>query len=171
MNLVRNAVLASLLVAPFMATAQDFPTVFPALGNENPTELDALTGRCSSDDGGETLDCLFITVILNRLETDEGTACRLWGTAGTQTLQRTGPGTWTHQTEPSGSCGVYNTVEFRCNPESLIQCEFFERSTYTVTTGERCEHYASVDDPGDHYSYRVSGPMDLTCDTVEFSYD
>ena len=171
MKLTRFAVLAANFLAPVALFAQDFPTVFPALGNENPAELDALTGRCSSDDGGETLDCLFITVILNREESDDGMACRLWGTAGTETLTRVSPGKWAIQTEPSGLCGVFNTVEFSCNPDSMIQCDFFEQSTYTVTTGDSCDYYATVQDPGDRYSWRVSEKRDLKCDTVEFSYD
>ena len=171
MNLVRYVGLAGLMILPHSLPAQDYPTVFPALGNENPTELDALTGRCSSADEGETLDCLFITVILNREEVDDGTACRLWGTAGTESLRRERPGLWTHRTEPSGLCGVYNVIEFSCDPDAVFRCEYFEQSTYTITTGESCEHYATNEDAGDRYSWRVSDKRALTCDTIEFSYD
>ena len=171
MKTIRWLAIAGLLNLPLYAPAQEFPTVFPALGNENPTELDALTGRCGSDDGGQTIECLFITVILNRESGDDGVACRLWGTAGTEVLSREAPGTWASETEPSGLCGVFSRLEFRCDPESMFRCEYFERSTYTVTTGEACEHYASVEDPGDRYSWRISEARELTCDTVEFSYD
>lgn len=170
MRIIPGMVIVSMILLPLELSAQEHPTVFPALGNENLTELDALTGRCSSDDGGATIDCLFITVILNRDERNDGTVCRLWGTAGTELLSREAPGVWAVETEPSGLCGVYNRVEFSCD-ESMFRCEFFEKSTYTVTSGEACEHYADLEDPGDRYSWRISEARDLTCDSVEFSYD
>jgi len=108
---------------------------------------------------------------MNREESETGTACKLWGTAGSETLNRVGPARWQSRTEPTGLCGVFNTVEFSCNPESLIQCEYFEHSTYTITTGESCEFYSTVQDQGDRYSWRVSERRDLVCDTIEFSYD
>lgn len=171
MKIMTWLVLAGVLILPGIAPAQTNPTVFPALGNENPAELDALTGRCSSADEGHTIECLFITIILNREIRDDGTICRLWGTAGNEVLSRAGAGTWVSESEPSGSCGVFSRIEFSCDPETMFRCEYFEQSTYTVTTGEACEHYAEVQDPGDRYSWRVSDPLELTCDTIEFSYD
>lgn len=170
MGIFRSVCFSCSLVLALGAQAQEFPTIFPALGNENPTELDALTGRCTSEDDGETLSCLFITVIVNYEAEDGSVTCKLWGTAGNEILTRAAPGTWSNRSEPSGNCGVVNTVELACNPEALMECEYFEQSTYTITTGEYCEYYATVEDPGDRYSWRVSDKRELNCDYVEFNY-
>ena len=170
MSAFRYLVLACLVALSQHARAQEFPTIFPALGNENPNEIDALTGRCSSDDNGDTLSCIFITVVVNYETDNEGTTCKLWGTAGNETLSRVAPGRWSTRTEPSGLCGVVNTVELSCNPQALMECSFFERSVYTVTTGEFCEHYETIEDQGDRYSWQVTDKRELGCDHIEFGY-
>ncbi len=52
-----------LCVQPLLAA--EYPTRMATMGNLDPGIVDSLNARCDSDDGGETLRCLFTTVSLD----------------------------------------------------------------------------------------------------------
>ena len=94
----------------------------------------------------------------------------VWGTSGGNSFTRAAPGKWSLQSEPSGSCDVYDLVELTCE-EDMYHCSYNEHAVYTVTEGELCEGFRGVEDEGDYYSWQVARTMELNCEFVQFWFE
>lgn len=238
------------LLSPFGAAfAQDYPQRLATMGNENPAIVDSMNARCSSEDEGETLDCILTTTSIDyALSADDASArvdnffrfaelansldsaidnlfdesqcssvfdgkidspdsplasqyrdsltelcaaepnvenarkvlelqteieiqtCKIWGSSGGISLNRSDATGWNLQTEPEGLCDVYEVFELQCDAETMYYCEYDEHAIYGKKTGQYCEGFEDVIDEGDHYSSDITMNFEMPCSFLQFTY-